>query len=66
MNNCLVINQSLCATKRIQVIRITMLNPANLVRVFPIEFFKKFAIIKTTPEEISETATKLATNGDNP
>ena len=43
-----------------------MLSPANLVSVCPIEFFKKFAIIKTIPEEISEIATKLAINGVNP
>ena len=43
-----------------------MFKPANLVKVFPIEFFKKFAIINITPVDTSEIATKLARNGERP
>ena len=43
-----------------------MFNPANLVKVFPIELFKKFAIINITPVDTSEIATKLARNGERP
>jgi len=49
-----------------QIIKITILSPANLVKVCPIEFFKKFAIIKITPVDTSDIATTLARNGDKP
>ena len=62
----MVINQSLWATIKIQIIRTTMFKPASLVKVWPKGFLIKWAIIKIIPVETSDIATKLATNGDRP
>ena len=66
VKSCFVINQSRWATAKIQTIKITIFSPANLVNVCPIEFLIKIAIIKTTPLATSDTATKLARNGERP
>ena len=57
-------NQSLWATAKIQIIKITIFNPANLVSVCPNGFLMKFAIIRIMPVDTSDIATKLARNGD--
>tara|TARA_B100001142_G_scaffold127598_1_gene129501 strand:- start:22 stop:345 length:324 start_codon:yes stop_codon:yes gene_type:complete len=59
-------NQSLWATAKIHTIKITIFNPANLVSVCPNGFLMKFAIIRITPVDTSDIATKLARNGDKP
>ena len=62
----MVINQSLCATANIHAIKTTIFKPTNLVRVSPIGFLIKWAIIKIIPEDTSEIATTLASNGGRP
>ena len=57
-------NQSLWATAKMHIIKITIFNPANLVNVCPNGFLIKFAIIRITPVDTSDIATKLARNGD--
>ena len=57
-------NQSLWATAKIQIIKITIFNPANLVSVWPIGFLIKLAMIRIIPVDTSDIATKLARNGD--
>ena len=47
-----------------QIIKTTIFKPASLVKVWPIEFFKKLLIIKIIPVDNSDIATKLAMNGD--
>ena len=43
---------------------ITIVKPANLVKIFPYGDLKKPLMINITPADNSDIATKLARNGD--